>query len=57
MYFKIKFKFVHNNFNSLEMLRMKCLAYWDIPLLLFSELHIISYDCQERWKNKINRFN
>ena len=24
---------------------------------LFSELHIISYDCQECWKNQINRFN
>ena len=24
---------------------------------LFSELHIISYDCWECWKNQINRFN
>ena len=39
------------------MLGMKCLVYYDIPLFFSSELHIISYDCQERWKNQINRFN
>ena len=42
------------------MLRMKCSAYWAYIMIshfyLFSELHIISYDCWECRKNQ-NRFN
>jgi len=59
MYFKIKFKFVHNNFALILMLRMKCSACWvyyDIPhIYLFSELDIISYEIIENVeKNQIN---
>ena len=49
-------------FNSLEMLRMKCSAYWvyyDIPhIYLFSELYIIPYEIiQNAEKNQVNQFD